>query len=166
MLKIFSSIRLLAFFLTTVLIASSQTPSEWRVKPEWVHAHEMFLSSDAMRGRGSATPDELIAATYVASEFEQYGLKPGMPDGSFIQRVELVEPVIEGRVTITAPQNSGFAALEEGKDFSLMRTSGESFSGPLQKLSGGDLATAQVHPGSVVLLTGDIGSQGNAFIRR
>jgi len=32
----------------------------------------MFLASDAMRGRGSATPDEWTAATYVASEFEEY----------------------------------------------------------------------------------------------
>ena len=166
MVKSRGSIQLLAFFLTTALIASSQTPSEWRVKPEWVQAHEMFLASDAMRGRGSATPDELIAATYVASEFEQYGLKPGMPDGSFIQRVELIEPVIEGKVTITAPENSGFTALEEGKDFSLMRASGESLSGPLEKLSGGDLTNAQVRPGSVILLSGDMGPQGSAFIRR
>ena len=49
-----------------------QASSDWKVKAEWVRAHEMFLASDAMRGRGSATPDEWTAATYVASEFEEY----------------------------------------------------------------------------------------------
>ena len=50
------------------------------VKPEWVRAHEEFLASDAMGGRGSATRLEEITANYVASEFIAYGLTtaPGM----------------------------------------------------------------------------------------
>ena len=35
-----------------------------------------FLASPQLRGRGSATPDEAVAAAYVASEFEAYGLRP------------------------------------------------------------------------------------------
>ncbi|MBW8881993.1 MAG: peptidase M28, partial [Asticcacaulis sp.] len=46
----------------------------WTVKPEWVAAHEAFLASDALRGRGSATPDEAVAASYVAAQFQGYGL--------------------------------------------------------------------------------------------
>ena len=46
-----------------------------------------FLASDALRGRGSGTQDELVAATYLASELAQLGLKPGGDNGSFIQRV-------------------------------------------------------------------------------
>src|SRR5690242_12367378 len=99
------------------LNALAQNPSSWKIKPEWVRAHEMFLASDAVRGRGSATPDELIAATYVVSEFVRFGLKPGAPDGTFIQRVELVQPVIEGKATLST-HNSG-VALERGKDFLL-----------------------------------------------
>jgi Zn-dependent M28 family amino/carboxypeptidase len=34
-----------------------------------------FLASDALRGRGSATHDELIAATYVVSQFQSFGLE-------------------------------------------------------------------------------------------
>lgn len=48
-----------------------------------------FLASDALRGRGSGTHDELIAATYLASEFEQYGLEPAGDDGGFMQRVTI-----------------------------------------------------------------------------
>src|SRR6185437_1298294 len=111
----------------------AQDSSSWKVKPEWVHAHEMFLASDAMRGRGSATPDELIAATYVASQFERFGLKPGAPDGTFIQRVELVQPVIEDKATLSA-QNSTIS-LKQAKDFLLSRTDGRGFSGALLKIT-------------------------------
>ncbi len=70
--------------------AVAQTPA-WIVQPEWVQAHEDFLASDVMNGRGSATRDEEITATYVASEFEAYGLKmaPGMT--SYLQSAG-VEP--------------------------------------------------------------------------
>lgn len=166
-----SMLRLKAFLSTLAFIFSGSTawgqaPSSWSVKPEWVHAHEMFLASDAMRGRGSASPDELITATYVASEFEQYGLKPGLPDGTYIQRVELVQPVIEGKATITAEGNSAFAPLEEGRDFTLLRMGAGTASGPLQKVAGADWASAQMQPGAVVLVEGDLGTNANAFARR
>lgn len=139
--------------------------SFWKVKPEWVRAHEMFLASDAMRGRGSATPDELIAATYVASQFERFGLKPAAPDGTFIQRVELVQPVIEGAATLTA-QSSGFAALELGKDFLLTRANGESISGPLFKLTASNQSTAQIQPGTVVVIAADVAAQARSLARQ
>ena len=139
--------------------------SEWKVNPEWVRAHEMFLASDAMRGRGSATADEWIAATYVASEFQKYGLKPGLPDGTYIQRAELVQPVVEGTAQISALKSSGFTPLEEGKDFSLLRTGGESVLGPLQKINTEDAARAQVQAGAVIMLAGDLGKQAGSFIR-
>lgn len=64
-------------------LAAGSAPAQtahWTVKPEWVRAHEEFLAADALQGRGSATHDEEITATYVASEFLGYGLKtaPGM----------------------------------------------------------------------------------------
>ncbi len=64
--------------------AAAQTAS-WTVKPEWVRAHEEFLASDAMGGRGSATRFEEIAANYVASEFIGYGLKPAPGMTGYLQ---------------------------------------------------------------------------------
>jgi hypothetical protein len=78
-------VRYLPIAVATVLIgATPSLAANWVVKPESVRAHETFLASDALRGRGSATADEMVAATYVASRFEAYGLKPapGM-DGYF-----------------------------------------------------------------------------------
>jgi Zn-dependent M28 family amino/carboxypeptidase len=40
-----------------------------------VRADMAFLASDALRGRGSATQDELVAATFVTSQFQSFGLE-------------------------------------------------------------------------------------------
>jgi hypothetical protein len=42
-----------------------------------------------MQGRGSGTHDELVAATYIASELRQYGIEPAGDAGSYIQRATL-----------------------------------------------------------------------------
>ena len=50
-----------------------------------VHAHMEKLASDAMRGRGSATPDEVVAADYIAGELKRYGIQPAGDKGGYIQ---------------------------------------------------------------------------------
>ena len=51
-----------------------------------------FLASDALRGRGSATHDELVAATYVAALLRAYGIDPAGDDGGYLQKAPLVQP--------------------------------------------------------------------------
>jgi hypothetical protein len=45
-----------------------------------------YLASDAMRGRDTPSPELEQAATYLAGEFESFGLKPAGDGGTFIQR--------------------------------------------------------------------------------
>src|SRR4051812_30790980 len=52
-----------------------------------VLAHMEFLAADALRGRGSATHDELVAATYVASRLRASGIEPAGDSGGYLQRV-------------------------------------------------------------------------------
>lgn len=52
-----------------------------------IRAHEEFLAADALNGRGSGTHDELVAATYIASQLRQYGVEPGGEGGGYIQNV-------------------------------------------------------------------------------
>ena len=60
------------------------------ITPEHVRAHVDYLAGPALRGRGSATPDEAAAAAYVASMFRGYGLAmaPGMT--SYTQPIDVV----------------------------------------------------------------------------
>jgi hypothetical protein len=62
-----------------------------------IRAHEEFLASDALRGRGSATPDEWLAAVYVGSELRQYGIEPAGDDGGYVQKAPI--PPHEGTPT-------------------------------------------------------------------
>ncbi len=48
-----------------------------------------FLADDAMRGRGSATHDEHVAALFAAAQFQQLGFEPGGDSGNFLQKIAL-----------------------------------------------------------------------------
>ncbi|MFY0608017.1 MAG: M28 family peptidase [Cyclobacteriaceae bacterium] len=56
-------------------------------------SHLYFLASDEMRGRNTATQENLIAARYIAERFREYGVKmaPGMD--SYMQQVSLSKEV-------------------------------------------------------------------------
>ena len=75
MLRRLACLVLLAAPLLLAQIAAqspAQSPSDISTH---VHGEMSFLASDALRGRGSATHDELVAATYVASQFQSFGLE-------------------------------------------------------------------------------------------
>jgi aminopeptidase YwaD len=123
----------------------------WIVKQEWVTAHEHFLSSDVLAGRGSATRDEELTATYIASEFESYGLKPAPGMSSYIQAAGVIAPKLDHHATLQAAEVS----LQEGTDFDLLLSSGSSISGSLVRVAASDVPTAHIAEGAAVLLTGD-----------
>ena len=52
-----------------------------------------FLASDELRGRGSGTRDEHLAALFIASQFAGFGLEPGGDSGSFLQKAPLPSPM-------------------------------------------------------------------------
>lgn len=78
---------LLAAILFMFCGAFAQQPAADPVLVNHIRGELGFLASDALQGRGSGTRDELLAATYIASELEQLGLKPGGDNGGFIQNV-------------------------------------------------------------------------------
>ena len=128
----------------------AQAAGAWTVRPEWVRAHEEFLASDVMAGRGSATRDEQIAATYVGSEFLAYGLKPAPGMTGYLQTAGIVAPELDGHASLSA----GAVAVAEGKGLRLLLSSGEPASGPLVKVGSGASLPAQMARGSVVLVAG------------
>ncbi len=133
------------------MIASSQVQS-WVVRPEWVRAHEEFLASDVMAGRGSATRDEQIAATYVASEFMAYGLKPAPGISGYLQAAPVFAPQLDGQATLKA----GAALIEEGKGFQLLYSSGNSVSGVLLNTTGDGDLPAKLPAGTVLLVSKEL----------
>ncbi len=84
-----------------------------------IRGHMEFLASDALRGRGSGTADELLAATYIASELRAYGIQPAGDNGGYLQRANLIERKFTGSptLTITTPGEGKQTVLTNGKDF-------------------------------------------------
>jgi aminopeptidase YwaD len=74
-----------------------------------IRANMEFLASDALRGRGSGTADELVAATYVASQLLAYGIAPGGDGGGYLQRATLLQ------AKFTAPPQLTFAKAGNGE---------------------------------------------------
>src|ERR1700732_2086955 len=106
-----------------------------------IRGHMEFLAADALRGRGSGTADELVAATYVASELRAYGIAPAGDDGGYIQRAVLQESKLNAppKLPIAKPSSSGDAsALVYGKDFIVLGLMQAHFSGPFPAIRGGE----------------------------
>src|SRR5215210_4224793 len=60
------------------------------VDTDAVLAHVKVLSSDEFGGRGPGTKGEELSVNYLVDQFKKIGLKPGNPDGTYIQKVPLV----------------------------------------------------------------------------
>ena len=53
-------------------------------------AHDQFLASDLLEGRGPGTRGDEIAQQYIAAQFESYGLQPAGDGGTYYQNVPLL----------------------------------------------------------------------------
>jgi Zn-dependent M28 family amino/carboxypeptidase len=78
-------------------------------------AHIKVLSSDEFEGRAPSTKGEELTVRYLTDEFKLFGLKPGNPDGSYIQNVPLFG--IQSTPTSHVIANGQRIDLEPKKDF-------------------------------------------------
>ena len=65
------------------------------------------LASDALRGRQCGSADENAAARYLAGALQKLGIRGGLPDGGYLQQVELVTPTYAGPPTLELTNGSG-----------------------------------------------------------
>ncbi len=59
------------------------------ITSEQLLKHIRVLSSDEFEGRAPGTSGEKKTVSYVADQFRKVGLKPGNPDGTYLQRVPM-----------------------------------------------------------------------------
>jgi Zn-dependent M28 family amino/carboxypeptidase len=69
---------------------ASIEPALNAITAEGLLAHTRVLASDAFEGRGPGTPGEDSTVAYLTRQFQALGLKPGNPDGTFVQGVDMV----------------------------------------------------------------------------
>jgi Zn-dependent M28 family amino/carboxypeptidase len=64
-------------------------------------AHIKTLSSDEYEGRAPGTKGEELTVAYLSERFKKLGLKPGNPDGTFVQNVPLAGFTPQARIRFT-----------------------------------------------------------------
>jgi Zn-dependent M28 family amino/carboxypeptidase len=72
--------------------ASAQLPvaSMPKIDQQKILDHIKVLSSDEYQGRAPGTKGEELSVKYIEDQFKQLNLKPGNPDGTYLQKVPLV----------------------------------------------------------------------------
>ena len=65
-------------------------------------AHIRDLSADSMEGRAPGTPGEEKTVAYLTRQFQALGLEPGNPDGTWVQKADLVGYLSKPAARVTA----------------------------------------------------------------
>lgn len=73
-----------------------------------IRAHTKYLSSDLLEGRGPGTRGDSLATSYIAAQFESYGLEPAGDDGTYFQKIPLLG-------ITTNPEGSHLTFTRDGK---------------------------------------------------
>jgi hypothetical protein len=129
----FTAVSLIALLATPAL--AQQTVA---VEQNAVEAHMGFLAGPELRGRGSATHDEAVAAAYVAAQFRLAGLTPVPGMDGYLQVAPVVKTTPSGHARLTV----GGVTVEQGADLAIL-------SGATRAASG---AVATGEAGEVVLI--------------
>ena len=70
-------------------VAEKLKPALDVITPDALLSHIKILASDEFEGRAPGSKGEELSTKYIADQFRAIGLKPGNPDGSYIQEVPL-----------------------------------------------------------------------------
>src|SRR6202171_2263142 len=85
---------------------------------EKIRAHVKFLASDLLEGRGTGQRGGDIAAEYIATQSELYGLKPGAENGTYFQGVPMMGvKTLEATSFKLAPASGEPVTLKNLDDF-------------------------------------------------
>src|SRR5580700_605118 len=71
------------------------------ITPDSLLAHIKMLASDEFEGRAPGTKGEDLSVKYISEQFARIGLKPGNPDGTYIQEVPLAGIISEPVMSFT-----------------------------------------------------------------
>jgi Zn-dependent M28 family amino/carboxypeptidase len=77
--------------------------------------HTKTLSADEYEGRGPGTKGEELTVKYLTEQFQKIGLKPGNPDGTYVQKVPLAGFTAQPTASFTAGDKK--IDLEFPKDY-------------------------------------------------
>ncbi len=86
----------------TAPIPAELKPALDAITADDILRHTKTLSADEYEGRGPGTKGEELTVKYLTEEFQKLGLKPGNPDGTYVQKVPLVGFTAQPTASFTA----------------------------------------------------------------
>ncbi len=91
---------LLAIGLAAQTAPSSPEAALKAISPENILNHIKKLASDEFEGRAPGSKGEELTVNYLTEQFKSMGLAPGNPDGTYIQKVPLVEITADPKMNL------------------------------------------------------------------
>ncbi len=82
-----------------------------------MRSHIKFLADDLLEGRGTGSRGGLIAAKYIATQFEALGLEPAGMDRSYFQQVHMIGTKTDASSQLVVRKDTTEAKFRFGDDF-------------------------------------------------
>ena len=87
---------------TAAAVPADLKPALDSIQTNDILQHTKVLSSDEYEGRGPGTKGEELTVKYLTEQYQRLGLKPGNPDGTYVQKVPLVGFTAQATASFTA----------------------------------------------------------------
>jgi len=96
------------------------------IDPEKIRTQVKFLAHDLLEGRGTGQRGGDLAAEYIATQYELYGLKPAGDNGTYLQKVPMVGISTENSSTYSlVPAKGDPIVLRSREDIVAMDETGQ-----------------------------------------
>ena len=109
--KIMSENRALLSELNDAELAASQ------IDENKLRAHVKYLADDLLEGRGPGSRGGMLAAKYIAGQFEALGLEPAGANRSFFQQVQMIGTKTDPSTKLVVKSEAGVAEYGFGDEF-------------------------------------------------
>lgn len=93
--KLFPALLSLTLLISCTTSDTGQNTSGPEITASDIKAHITYLSADTMKGRETGTPEETMAANYIADLFRDYGLEPAGDEHTYFQSFTVNMSVLE-----------------------------------------------------------------------
>jgi Zn-dependent M28 family amino/carboxypeptidase len=95
----------------TSTVPAAVTTAKKLLSGDAMKAHDRFLASDLLEGRGPGTRGGQLAINYIAAQLEALGLEPAGDNGTYLQRVPLIGVTTDSARTSLSFTKPGAAAI-------------------------------------------------------
>ncbi len=121
-MSLFNIKNILLIGLLSVLAAAGQQDFEFQINIDALRNHAEYLADDELRGRGTGTYGEKLAAEYLAMEFERLNLFPLGDNGNYFQNIPMHSSESLSGCQALLYNNTDTLNLELEKDYLLFKS--------------------------------------------